>query len=93
MYSRTLDGRVLTLAASGWTYDEGDYNLFVLQDYETGSLWYALAGTAGLTCIAGAYEGETLDEFPSWYEPWNAWKERQPDTVVLPTRAGRPQSP
>jgi hypothetical protein len=84
-----LDGEVLTIAASGWTYDEGEYNLFVLQDYETGSLWYHLAGTKALTCIAGPHEGRTLAELGSAYQPWNRWKRSHPNTLVLPTRAGR----
>ena len=36
MYSREIDGKVLTLAFSGWTYN----NLFILYDYETESMWY-----------------------------------------------------
>ena len=41
MYSRLLDdgspaGRVLTFAASGWTWQQ----IFVLQDLETRSLWF-----------------------------------------------------
>ena len=37
VYNRTLaDGTVLTFGASGWTW----HGVFVLQDYETGSLWF-----------------------------------------------------
>jgi hypothetical protein len=35
VYSREIDGKTLTLSASGWTYDR----LFVLYDYETESIW------------------------------------------------------
>jgi hypothetical protein len=83
VYSRSLDGEVLTLSASGWTYDEGAYNLFVLRDYETGSLWYHIGGTHELTCIAGDYEGQTLPELESFYGPWNEWKASQPQTLFL----------
>jgi hypothetical protein len=91
VYSRSLDGAVLTIAASGWTYNEGAYNLFVLRDYETGSLWYQIAGTDELTCIAGELEGKTLPELASSYTPWNQWKGDYAETLVLPTRGGRPE--
>ena len=48
IYYREIDGRVLTLSASGWTYR----STFVLFDYETESLWYDF-GDYHLTCIAG----------------------------------------
>ncbi len=86
MYSRSIDGRVLTIAASGWTYDR----LFVLRDRETGSLWYELPHTGRLTCIAGHYEGRTLPELPTAYEPWSQWYRDHPHTKILPTRSGRP---
>ena len=56
MYSRELDGKELTLRASGWTYK----NTFVLYDRQTESLWYHLEGTDGLTCINGFYQDRTL---------------------------------
>jgi len=87
VYSRKLDGRTLTIAASGWTYDL----LFVLYDKETESLWYELPGTGKLTCIAGYYQGRTLPEVPSQYIAWNEWYRQHPDTKILPTRTGRPQ--
>ena len=40
MYSREIDGEILTLSAGGWTYGR----TFVLFDYETESLWYHLQG-------------------------------------------------
>ena len=79
MYSRELDGEILTLSASGWTYDR----LFVLFDYETESLWYHLPGTAALTCIAGKYEGRTLPELSSRYQNWNVWVGNHPASKVL----------
>jgi len=36
VYSREIDGKILTLAPSGWTYKR----TFVLYDKETGTLWY-----------------------------------------------------
>ena len=79
MYSREIDGQVLTLSASGWTY----FTTFVLFDYETESLWYHLEGTDGLTCIAGFYADKTLEEFPSYRIRWSAWLEMHPDTKYM----------
>lgn len=79
MYSRVIDEKVLTIAASGWTYD----NLFVLYDRETESMWYNLPGTSELTCIAGAYEGRTLAELDSQYVPWNQWVADNPTSRYL----------
>ena len=40
MYSREIDGKTITIAPSGWTYER----TFVLFDRETGSLWYTEEG-------------------------------------------------
>lgn len=77
MYSREIDGQILTLSASGWTYNR----LFVLFDYETESIWYDL-GDGGLTCVAGRYEGRKLPERVSAYESWARWTTSYPDTRV-----------
>ena len=58
VYSREIQGEVLTLSASGWTYN----NTFVLYDYETESLWYHMPGESGLTCISGFYADNHLFE-------------------------------
>lgn len=87
MYSREIDDKILTISASGWTYDR----LFVLYDYETESIWYHLPGTSALTCIAGEYEGRELPELVSSFEPWNRWKSAFPQTKVLKSRRARPQ--
>ena len=79
MYSREIDDEVLTLSASGWTYQ----NTFVLYDYETESLWYHLAGTDGLTCISGTYADRKLDEFNSTLTRWNVWRNTNPQSKFL----------
>ncbi len=79
MYSREIDGRVLTLAASGWTYA----NTFVLYDRETESLWYHMSGTDGLTCISGEFADRKLEELTSFFTRWNNWKASNPDTKIL----------
>ena len=79
VYSREIDGNILTLSASGWTYD----NTFVLYDYETESLWYHLPGQDGLTGISGVYANRNLPEFTSIRMRWADWKRRNPKTKVL----------
>jgi hypothetical protein len=79
VYSREIDGEILTLSASGWTYR----NTFVLFDYETDSMWYHLSGTDGLTCISGTYADRKLEEFPSTLTRWNSWRQANPQTKYL----------
>jgi hypothetical protein len=79
VYSREIDGKILTLSASGWTYDY----TFVLFDYETESLWYHLKETDGLTCISGFYKDRRLDEFPSSKTRWNLWKQDNQNSKYL----------
>lgn len=79
MYSREIDGQVLTLSASGWTYRF----TFVLYDRETESLWYHLPGDNGLTCISGFYADRKLPELESLVARWSQWKELHPDTGIL----------
>ena len=79
MYSRVLDGKELTLRASGWTYK----NTFVLYDRQTESMWYHLEGRDGLTCISGFYQDRILEEFPSVFGRWNAWVAENPDSKYL----------
>ena len=81
VYSRRIDGKILTLSASGWTYKD----TFVLYDYETESLWYHLEGTDGLTCISGEFADLKLEEFQSTKTRWNTWKSMHPDTKFLDT--------
>ena len=79
MYSRVIDGKVLTLAPSGWTYDD----TFVLYDWETESLWYHLNGEDGLTCISGEFMDRKLLELRSTEARWSTWKEQKPHTKFL----------
>ncbi len=76
MYSRELDDQVLTLAASGWTYEF----TFVLYDHQSESMWYHLEGTTGLTAIAGPHAGRTLAEPVSVKTRWSGWLADHPGT-------------
>ncbi len=79
VYSREIDGEILTLAASGWTYR----NTFVLYDFETETLWYHLNGTDGLTGIAGTYADSVLSEYPSLFTRWSTWLVDNPTSKFL----------
>ena len=77
MYSREIDGRVLTLAPSGWTYE----STFVLYDRETGSLWYP--DDTGLVGIQGVYFKRRLNRLPSEDTKWKTWHQDHPATLLL----------
>lgn len=79
MYSREIDGEILTLSASGWTYR----NTFVMFDFESESLWYHLEGTDGLTCISGRWADRVLEEFPATVTRWRDWKAAHPNSKFL----------
>lgn len=70
VYSRVLDADTLTLSASGWVYDQRS----VLFDYQTGSMWYPIAGTGGLTCIAGVLFESMLPSLGFVVTGWNTWR-------------------
>ena len=82
MYSREIDGKVLTLSASGWTYND----TFVLFDYETESMWYHFAGKNGLTGITGQYAGRFLPELVASRVRWNRWVADHPDSKFMACR-------
>ena len=77
MYSRQIDGRVLTIAPSGWTYA----NTFVLYDRETGTLWYP--EDKGLKGIQGKFFGRLLPKLPSEDTSWEEWVKQHPDSQIL----------
>jgi uncharacterized protein DUF3179 len=79
VYSRELDGRVLTLEASGWTYQD----VFVLHDRGTGSLWYPYPEIPGLRAIAGPLEGHELPLVEGEQVTWREWLDVHPETLIL----------
>lgn len=50
-----------------------------MEDNETRSYWWQVAGTA----IVGELTGATLDPLPSATMTWSAWRTLHPDTLVL----------
>ncbi len=79
VYSRQVYGTIVTLSASGWTYNE----TFVLYDIDTESLWYPLPDKSGLTCIAGPNADKSLAELPSSQMRWADWAIENPETKYL----------
>jgi hypothetical protein len=81
--SREIDGSVITLSASGWTY----FSTFVLYDYETESLWFPISGVPGFTCVGGFYADRYLDMVPATVTTWSAWKQQHPGSKYMPANA------
>jgi hypothetical protein len=83
VYNRTLDGETLTIAASGWTW----HQIFVLQDYESGSLWFPglsfPGGRSSLLCIAGPHQGRKLLAEISTRINWKSWFLGNPNSLVM----------
>jgi hypothetical protein len=83
VYNRTLDGETLTIAASGWTW----HQIFVLQDYESGSLWFAglsfPGGRSYLLCVAGPHQGRYLFTEISTRINWKSWALGNPESLVM----------
>jgi hypothetical protein len=87
VYSRELDGTVLTFAPSGWTYGESiQVSVFVLIDKETQSMWFPMADgdCCSLVGIGGTYADERIEgimrmERTSWFK----WVAEHPHTKFV----------
>jgi hypothetical protein len=77
VYSRRIDGMTLTLAPSGWTYE----NTFVLYDKESGTLWYP--HEKGLKGIQGRFFGKTLPGIHSEDTRWGNRVAKYPHSEIL----------
>jgi len=77
VYSRTLEGKTLHLAPSGWTYK----NTFVLYDKETESMWYPERN--GLRGITGTHFNKWLPMLDSEDTEWRKWVDKHPDSKIL----------
>lgn len=78
MYARNIEGRTLTFGVSGALL----YNVLVMYDRETDSLWSHLTGSA----IKGSLAGASLEVIPALHTSWDAWRAEHPDTLVLSKR-------
>jgi hypothetical protein len=77
VYSREIEGKILTLVPSGWTYK----NTFVLYDKETGTLWYPYRN--GLMGIQGVYYKRWLPKISSTDTSWQNWVKQHPDSELM----------
>lgn len=79
--SREIDDKVYTFGVSGKLLK----NTLVMFDYETGTLWSIVYGSA----LDGKLSGNKLKMLMSQKMPWGAWKELHPNTLVLSYRGQR----
>ena len=75
VFSRDIDGRVLEFQP---LEADGSGNL-LMADLETGSEWLLLTGVA----VSGPLEGARLEQLPSNYSFWFAWKDWRPSTGLF----------
>jgi hypothetical protein len=97
VYSRQIDGNVLKLTPSGWTYGQDKFNsTFVLMDKETESLWFPAGeegctlplepvanSGCGLVSISGIYADKVLNGDFLSVTTWAEWKSLHADTKFV----------
>ncbi len=86
VYDRQLEGRVLTFGNTSALYESD----LVMYDYQTGSYWFQVGGTA----IVGPLTGQELTLLSAVTTTWKEWHTLYPDTLVLSRDTGhvRPYS-
>jgi hypothetical protein len=72
VFNRRVDEQVLTFVAT----EKAHGGLMTLRDEHTGSLWSAFKGMA----LEGLLRGKQLEQLPSTYAFWFAWKDYYPET-------------
>ncbi len=75
----------MTMAASGWTWHEK----FILQDLETGSLWWTGVGMDGndtMLCLSGPLQNSRTPRLDSYRGFWQGWVAQHPETKYLVTK-------
>ena len=85
MYSRNLNGQIMTMAASGWTW----HDKFVMQDLETGSLWWTGVGLEGndtMLCLSGPRQNNRTEKIESYRGSWHGWVAGHPHSKYLKTK-------
>ena len=74
-FSRDVEGRTLNFQRT----DSPESGSPLMVDDETGSLWLMLTGEA----IEGELKGTSLEQIPSNYSFWFAWKDWYPSTQLF----------
>jgi hypothetical protein len=82
VYSRELDGRVLTFGNTSALYQSD----LVMYDHQTGSYWFQVGGEA----VVGPLTGARLKLLPSTTMSWGEWQRLYPETRLLTGFAGNP---
>ena len=77
VYNRKLNDETLYFGNSHGLY-ESDMVMF---DYQTGSLWQQITGTA----LVGLQSKKTLTTLPSMTTTWESWNQLYPDSKILIT--------
>ena len=80
MFDRRIEGQELTFGVSGKLI----MNNLVMYDRQSGSLWLQISGEG----IDGRFKGASLAHVPQVQTTWAAWKEMEPDTLVLDKGGG-----
>ena len=80
VYSRRVDEQVLTFGNTSALYESD----MVMLDYETGSYWWQVGGSA----IVGTLTDAKLEPLPSMTTTWQQWRDLHPDTLVLSRDTG-----
>ncbi len=80
VYSRRMAGGVLTFGNTSALYESD----MVMVDYQTGSYWWQVAGSA----IVGPLTGSQLTVLPGVMSSWGAWRNLYPDTLVMSRDTG-----
>ncbi len=75
VHDRRIDGRPRSFGNYSALYE----NALTWYDHETRSLWSQPSGVA----LKGPLAGVRLDMLPARVATWGAWKEEQPETLVL----------
>jgi hypothetical protein len=78
VYERELEGQVLKFGHAGMLFQ----NSFLMYDHQTESIWIHVTGEA----FHGPLKGKKLKFMPSTVTTWEKWKERYPQSLVLPGR-------
>ncbi len=77
MYRRQIEGEILTLVPTGWTYKY----TFVLYDKESNTLWYPKGND--LWGIQGRYFQKLLPGVPHEVTRWGDWVRQHPQSQLL----------
>lgn len=74
VFNRRVEERVLTFVPA--KRDAGEP--LTIRDEQTGSLWSGVEGVA----LEGSLQGKRLEQIPTTYAFWFAWKDYYPETTV-----------